>query len=195
MKFRKIQSLKFLYEINEDGVIRNIKSKHILKPQPDKDGYLRIKTRINNENINRSIHRLVAECWCKIPDHLKDYDLSELQVNHKDFNIQNNNYRNLEWVTHKENLDYSLNRRLSAIRNSENSRVAYLKTFSDHNDKTKIKIKVIELDLEFDSSKDCAEYLVQNILTDKNVNTVARTIRKAVNRKNNYAYKFHFLKL
>ena len=31
MSFRKLKSLKFLYEINEDGVLRNIKSKKIIK--------------------------------------------------------------------------------------------------------------------------------------------------------------------
>lgn len=31
------------------------------------------------------------------------------EVNHKDFNRKNNNYDNLEWVTHKENIRYSVN--------------------------------------------------------------------------------------
>ena len=109
-EYRKIPSLKFLYEINEDGVIRNVKSKKILKLRTTPNSYyLYLHTAVKGKTIDICVHRLVAECWCKVPEHLKDYDLSELQVNHKDFNIQNNNYRNLEWVTAKENTQYSVN--------------------------------------------------------------------------------------
>ena len=41
-KYRKLKSLKFLYEITNDGTIRNVKSKKILRPYTDKDGYLKM---------------------------------------------------------------------------------------------------------------------------------------------------------
>lgn len=34
--FRKIKSLKFLYEINEDGILRNVKSKKTSKGHVEK---------------------------------------------------------------------------------------------------------------------------------------------------------------
>lgn len=33
----------------------------------------------------------------------------KLRSNHKDFNRLNNDYSNLEWITHKENVAYSVN--------------------------------------------------------------------------------------
>lgn len=57
-EFRKIKSLKFLYEINEDGVLRNIKSKKIIKGYVEKNGYVRV--RIENKClggvVRTSIH-------------------------------------------------------------------------------------------------------------------------------------------
>lgn len=44
-EFRKIPSLKFLYEVNCYGVIRNVKSKHICNPYKSNNGYLRIAIR------------------------------------------------------------------------------------------------------------------------------------------------------
>lgn len=42
------------------------------------------------------IHRLIAEVFLPNPKELP-------QVNHKDADIRNNHYSNLEWVTHQEN--------------------------------------------------------------------------------------------
>lgn len=107
-KFRKIPSLKFLYEVSKDGVIRNVKSKKILKPRttPNSD-YLHLHTTIKDKSIDIGIHRLVAECWVKIPEKYKEYSIRDLEINHRDFNRKNNNYKNLEWCTRKENMEYS----------------------------------------------------------------------------------------
>lgn len=50
---------------------------------------------------NKSVHRLVMETFCPSPNMYK------LQVNHRDFNRQNNRLDNLEWVTSSENSMYS----------------------------------------------------------------------------------------
>lgn len=46
------------------------------------------------------IHRLVAKYFC-------DGYFEGAVVNHKDCNIKNNNYKNLEWITQKENIHKS----------------------------------------------------------------------------------------
>lgn len=38
-EFRKVPSLKFLYEISRDGILRNVKSKKETKFDLEKNGY------------------------------------------------------------------------------------------------------------------------------------------------------------
>ena len=63
--FRKIPELKYLYEVNEDGIVRNVKSKKILKPRINKEGYLQINIHIKDEPVTRTIHKLVADAFLK----------------------------------------------------------------------------------------------------------------------------------
>lgn len=113
-EYRKIPSLKFMYEVSKDGIIRNVKSKKILKQRDTPNSkYLFIHTSLKGKTIDIGVHRLVAECWCEIPE---GYSINELEVNHIDFNVKNNNASNLEWVTTKENREWSkINGRLQGI--------------------------------------------------------------------------------
>ena len=63
--FRKIPELKYLYEVNEDGIVRNVKSKKILKPRLNKEGYLQINIHIKDEPVTITIHKLVADAFLK----------------------------------------------------------------------------------------------------------------------------------
>ena len=78
LEFRKIKSLKFLYEVNENGTIfRNVKSKKQLKIKLDYHhsdaGYyttfVHLGGRKDSKIVRVPIHRAVAECWLgDIPD-------------------------------------------------------------------------------------------------------------------------------
>ena len=70
--FRKIPELKYLYEVNEDWIVRNVKSKKILKPRINKEGYLQINIHIKDEHITRTIHKLVADAFLKDTRHNPD---------------------------------------------------------------------------------------------------------------------------
>lgn len=53
----------------------------------------------NGKFLKTSIHRLVAQAFIPNPDNLPE-------VNHKDENKANNKVDNLEWCTHKYNINY-----------------------------------------------------------------------------------------
>lgn len=75
-----------------------------IKPRKAKNGYLRVYMRntTTNKRVDRYIHRLVAEHFiCRTNEKANI-------VNHKDCNRENNSVFNLEWVTHKENLEHAM---------------------------------------------------------------------------------------
>lgn len=82
------------YEISDKGQVRNAKNKRILKPS--KEQYHRVKV---NEK-KQCVHRLVAETFIgNIPE--------GYVVNHIDGDKHNNNVKNLEIITYKENVKHA----------------------------------------------------------------------------------------
>ena len=112
--FRKIPSLKLMYEINKQGKLRNIKSKRIRKPHIDKNGYYVYTNLVNGKGAKQ--HRLVYEVWGK------EYN-PKLTINHKDFNKLNNNIDNLEQMSASENVkDYARKNKEKVKHNLEKAR-------------------------------------------------------------------------
>lgn len=102
LEFRKIPSLQFLYEVNSNGTIfRNVKSKKQLRIKLDyhhsKAGYYCTFVNIKGQCIRVMIHSVVAECW--LGPRPEGYE-----VDHRDRNSHNNDYRNLRYVTHSEQM-------------------------------------------------------------------------------------------
>ena len=79
-----------------------IRKGKILKPQIDKDGYLRINIYKNKKIKMGLIHRFVAQEFIPNPDNLP-------QVNHKNLNKQDNRIENLEWISLKDNIKHAAN--------------------------------------------------------------------------------------
>lgn len=113
LEFRKIPSLKYLYEISEDGrIMRNVKSKKQIAIRIDTHhsypGYYAAWTYAlldGERKVRRHmIHRLVAECWLgPCPE--------GMEVDHIDRNPRNNHFSNLRYVNHSQQMK---NRTLSA---------------------------------------------------------------------------------
>lgn len=75
-----------------------------IKPRYTKNGYARVCMRDTKtgHRVDRYIHRLVAEAFLQNPEN-KRY------VNHINCVRSDNEVENLEWVTAKENTDYTMN--------------------------------------------------------------------------------------
>jgi len=85
------------YEVSNQGRVRNKRSGRILAPQYNKPGgYLRV----NINGKHHYIHRLVANAFY-------DGDHSNMDVNHRDGNKENNNLVNLELTTRKQNIRHA----------------------------------------------------------------------------------------
>ena len=65
-----------------------------------RNGYVYIFLMKDNKSKNFRLHRLVAEAFIPNPE-------NKLQVNHKDGNKLNNNVNNLEWCTHRQNINHA----------------------------------------------------------------------------------------
>ena len=89
-------NVRTLYKL--DKIWRKLKGK-ILKKNRMNTWYYSV-TLYNHTQYKFLIHRLVAKTFISNPE-------SKPQVNHKDWNKQNNCVDNLEWVTHSENLEHS----------------------------------------------------------------------------------------
>lgn len=109
--------------IAEDGTVWSSSTYH-------KDGRLR-KRRISKNkrgyyyarttNGNYQVHRLVASAFIPNPE-------NKPEVNHKDFNKQNNSIDNLEWVSHKENMRHAIdNGRIVLLSKDSGTKLKYTK--------------------------------------------------------------------
>lgn len=110
--FGRVKSLERF--VNGPKGLIKLKEK-ILSPKIDKNGYLLVG--FHKEGIQKymRIHRLVAMAFIPNPNNFP-------QINHIDENKRNNYVSNLEWCTHKYNLNYGTCK--ARMRHSKMKRVA-----------------------------------------------------------------------
>lgn len=128
------------HQLSTHGRVRNKRTGHILKPFPDRYGYLRLS--IGNVD-NVYIHLLMGKYF----HGPKPFPAAE--IDHIDTNRQNNHYLNLDWVTRQENIE----------RVKRRGHINYQNGVNRAAEVNKVRVRIIETDMIFDSVKDCAEYL------------------------------------
>lgn len=91
--------------IREDGLV--IGSRGPINTHINSSGYVQIQLQYRGIKKTTLLHRIIAMAFIPNPEN-KPY------VNHKDCNKLNNKLDNLEWVTHKENMQHAVkaNRRV-----------------------------------------------------------------------------------
>lgn len=218
--WKDVKEYEELYEISNTGKLRSkdrtiLKSNGIMQHRKgvlialalNSDGYLQAKLCKNGKIKTCKIHRLVVEHFLDNP-----YNLPE--INHKDFNRQNNIVNNLEWISHKENTQHSAKAGHYKHYGSSNPNYknSTLKEFYKNNPEEKKKllrvggangrakqIKIIfpnKKQKVFPCIKECAIYCNNEIVEFQkfSIRTVIEYISKLANNKKTYKnYSFKFL--
>ena len=174
-EFRKIKSLKFLYEVSEDGrIFRNVKSKKqnkiIVDYHHSEKGYC--FTFINRDKHCQRIPiaRVVAECWLgEKPD--------GYEIDHIDRNSLNNHYSNLRYVTKSEQM-----------KNRDHSGISEVgkKNLAKQQEACKRPVILLKDDIEqfFESQTAAARWLAAKF--DKKIESVRAKFKKK--RSNVFGY-------
>jgi len=98
--------------VNSTGVESNVKGRNI-KYSLVGAGYCQIKLFKNGKRDNKYVHQLVASAFISNP---KNYS----EINHIDYNKENNCVENLEWCTHMENMIDLSNKKYDGYKDSHN---------------------------------------------------------------------------
>lgn len=101
---KEIKGFEGKYTIYDDGRIFSKRTNKFLTPNCNKTGYLTVEL----GGKIYTIHRLLAIAFIPNPN---NYDV----VHHRDENKLNNSLDNLEWTTHKLNIQYSSGCRVKCL--------------------------------------------------------------------------------
>jgi hypothetical protein len=164
------------YQISNQGRVRGLDRyvKHsnivifikerVLKQALSTRGYFFLGLNKNGVGIRHRVHRLVAEAFIPNPFNLPE-------VNHKNGIKTDNRVENLEWVTHKENIQHAFR---TGLANNDN-----------HNKKVLMLSLINEPLLWFDSIKEAGE---TNFIDTGSISKCCRGIRKIAG---GYKWKFY----
>ena len=180
LEFKKIKSLNFLYEVNANGTIfRNVKSKKqskiVLEIKESGKGYYYTWVHLKDKTRRVSIAKVVAECW--LGDNPDGYE-----VDHKDRNSRNNDYRNLRYLTHSDNMKNRNHANIIAngTKNFENYRRSIMQ---------QVKLTKPGIRVYFPSISDCAKFLAERY--DNTFESMRYKLKKR--RSHIYEYDVIFL--
>jgi hypothetical protein len=97
--YKEIEGYEGKYLISNEGKVLSVKFGKILKTSKNRHGYEIVSLGYKKRKTHY-IHKLVALNFVENPFNKKT-------VNHIDGNKLNNNFKNLEWLTMKENINHA----------------------------------------------------------------------------------------
>ena len=147
--FMDIKSYEGKYQVSNLGNIRNSKGK-VMKQRKGKDGYMRIDLFKDGKHKSYLVHRLVLSTFKANPRNCSD-------VNHIDENKENNSLNNLEWTSHKDNLNYGTRNKRVAATNKANGH--YAKLARINSDKKSIPVYCTTNNTVYKSAHEAARQL------------------------------------
>ena len=184
-----------------DGVSYKKCRKSMAKVLND-DGYPTVKLSKNGKSTRIAVHRLVAMAFVPNPDELPE-------VNHIDFDRTNVKADNLEWVSHKDNIYYTIqagrhhcNWDLRGKNNPNYKNDTLKKYYLEHPEEREklarhgaqngraVRVKLETEDgetIEFGFLRECAKYLIENgFCNSKNVNGISDRITRSIKDNSTY---------
>ena len=106
--WKDVDGYEGFYQVSNKGRVRSVDRRdprghrrrgRMLKPGCNSSGYLIVALYKNGKSKTKDVHRLVARAFIPNPESLS-------HVNHMDEVKDNNELSNLEWCTHKYNMNY-----------------------------------------------------------------------------------------
>lgn len=197
--------MEIFKELNLDGIILEVSNKgrvfqngKEISPFINRDGY----SQLSVGTTTKRVHRLVAEAFI-----YNDDPENKLEVNHIDFNRNNNVVENLEWLSHRDNIIHSrINNRYPDISGDKNPNFGNTKLSEIYKNNPQLALekqsrkgtqngmsKSISLFKDgiliekFDLIGDCCEYLHLNHGFTSNKESIRASIRTSM--KLNRPYK------
>lgn len=97
--WQPVKDYETLYEVSNWGKVKSVNG--TLLKQYNCNGYMRSSLCKNGKCKQYFVHRLVGQVFISNPKNLP-------YINHLDCNRSNNHVENIEWCTHKENIQYAV---------------------------------------------------------------------------------------
>ena len=94
--WKDVPGFEGLYQVSDQGRVRNVKRGKVLKPRTTPNGYQNVVIYRNGEPKALGVHRLVALAFIPNPG-------DKPEVNHRNGVKTDNHLTNLEWSTRSEN--------------------------------------------------------------------------------------------
>lgn len=187
-EWKDIKDYEGLYQISNTGKVKSLyrDTEKILIGDVIRSGkgYLSVGLTKNKKVKSFLTHRLVAQAFIPNPE-------NKPEVNHIDGNTLNNNVSNLEWCTHRENINHAWKTGLNENQREKLRKMNPLKA-RKYEFAERRKKPVIQMDLnnnvirEFKSAQDATKYYgMENLYKHISACCVGK-------RKTAYGYKWKF---